>query len=429
LKEDHVKVGLRKRLPLGVAALAIVSLTAGPVMAANPIVPTGVTGALAGQGATFPALLYKSWMASFSQLYPSSFSPTGDSSKGLVWSYNSIGSGAGKKAFYSSDARKPSQLFSASDALLSDAEKTSITTGVGSFVMIPMALGPEAVVYNLPNLRQKISSTSTTTRAATLYLDGPTLGKIYAGIITRWNDPFIKALNPLIVNLPNTRIVPVYRSDGSGTSFIFTTYLLKVSPPWRTALGGKPSQTMADKISTLASKARAVGAPGNEGVSSTVAFTQGAIGYVELGYAFQLGLKYAWMRTGDTNKKYFVPPTTSGAQAAAATAFAAGTANDPVNPPTSDSNAFLQPVNQKGATSYPISGYTWVLLYGDYKGANDPGLADAQATVAFWQWALSPTGGQARMTKLGYAPLPTAIAAEATAQLHTIKYNGSVIWP
>ena len=424
-----MNVGLRKRLPLGVAALTIVALTAGPVAAADPIVPNGATGALGGQGATFPSLLYKSWMATYSQLNPGAYNQTGDSSKGLVWSYNAIGSGAGKKAFYSTDARKPSQLFSASDALLSNAEQTSITSTVGSYVMIPMALGPEAVVYNLPNLRQKISKTSTTTRAATLYLDGPTLGKIYAGIITRWNDPFIKSLNPLIVNLPNTRIVPVYRSDGSGTSFIFTTYLSKVSPPWRVALGGKPSQTMADKIGTMASKANAVGAPGNEGVASTVTFTRGAIGYVELGYAYQLGLKYAWMRTGDPTNKYFVPPTTSGAQAAAAAAFAAGTATDPVNPPTSDANTFFQPVNQKGRTAYPISGYTWVLLYGDYKAANDPGLADAQATVAFWQWALSPSGGQARMTALGYAPLPTAIAAEATAQLHTIKYNGSVIWP
>jgi phosphate transport system substrate-binding protein len=429
LKEDHVKVGLRKRLPLGVAALVLASLTAGPVLAANPVVPTGDTGSVAGSGATFPALLYRSWMASFSRLHPATFDPTGDSSKGLVMSYNPVGSGAGKKNFYGTDARKPSQLFSGSDALLSDAEKASIASTVGAFQMIPMALGPEAVVYNLPNLRQKVSATSTTTRAATLYLDGPTLGKIYAGLITRWNDPFIKALNPLVVNLPGSRIVPVYRSDGSGTSFIFTTYLLKVSPPWRTALGAKPSQTMADKIGTLASKANAVGAPGNEGVASTVSFTRGSIGYVELGYALQLGLKYAWMRTGDTNKKYFVPPTTSGAQAAAAAAFAAGTANNPVNPPTSDANTFLQPVNQKGATSYPISGYTWALLYGDYKGANDPGLAKAQATVAFWQWALSPTGGQALMSRLGYAPLPVSVATQATAALHQIKYDGSVIWP
>jgi phosphate transport system substrate-binding protein len=422
-----VKVGLGRRLPLGVAALVIAGLAAGPVMAAGPAIPMGATGGIAGSGATFPSLLYKSWMASFSQLYPGTFSPTGDSSSGLVLSYNAVGSGAGKKNFYGSDARKSSQLFSASDALLSDAEKSSITSGVGAYQMIPTALGPVAIVYNLPNLRQKVSKTSTTTRAATLYLDGPTLGKIYAGQITRWNDAAIKALNPLIVNLPSSQIRPVYRSDGSGTSFIFTTYLLKVSPIWATALGGKPSQTMADKISTLPSKARAVGSPGNEGVASNVTFNRYTIGYVELGYAYQLGLKYAWMRTGDTLKKYFVPPTTSGAQAAAAAAFKAGTATDPVNPPTVDSNTFFQPVNQKGATAYPISGYTWVLLYGDYKGANDPGLADAQATVAFWQWAL--TVGQGKMSQLGYGPLPAAVAAESLAALHQIKYDGTAIWP
>jgi phosphate transport system substrate-binding protein len=424
-----VKVGLKRRLSLGIVTLALASLTATPVMAANPTIPTGETGSVAGSGATFPTLLYKSWMATFSRLNPATFDPSGDSTKGLVMSYNAVGSGTGKKNFFGSDARKASQLFSGTDSLLSEAEKTSITTAVGAYEMLPVALGPIAVVYNLPNLRQKVSKTSTKTRAATLYLDGATLGKIYAGTITRWNDPVIKALNPLVVNLPSSRIVPVYRSDGSGTSFIFTTYLLKVSPTWRTALGSKPSQTMADKISTMPSKARAIGAPGNEGVGSTVAEVRNSIGYVELGYALQLNLKYAWMRTGDTAKKYFVPPTTSGAQAAAAAAFTAGTANNPVNPSTVDAGTFLQPVNQKGATAYPISGYTWVLLYGDYKGANDPGLAKAQANLAFWQWALSPTGGQARTTKLGYGPLPASIAAAATARLHAITYNGSAIWP
>ncbi len=184
---------------------------------------------------------------------------------------------------------------------------------------------------------------------------------------------------------------------------------------------------MADKISTMASKSRAIGAPGNEGVASTVAFQKYSIGYVELGYALQLGMKYAWMRTGDTMHKYFVPPTTSGAQAAAAAAFKTGTATDPVNPPTSDANTFFQPVNQKGATAYPISGYTWVLLYGDYGVGNLAPIQDAQAIVAFWQWAL--TSGQPLMSRLGYAPLPPTVAAESLAQLHQIKYSGTVIWP
>jgi phosphate transport system substrate-binding protein len=425
-EEVPVNLKVRRRLALGVASLAIVGLTAGPVMAASPTLPTGATGDVAGSGATFPVLLYRSWAATFSRLNPATFDQTGDKTKGLVMSYNGVGSGAGKRNFYGSDARKPIQLYSGTDALLTDAEKKSID-GIGGASMIPVALGPVAVVYNVPGLRQKISATSTTTRAATLYLDGPTLGKIYAGQITKWNDAAIKALNPLVVNLPSSSIRPVYRSDGSGTSFIFSTYLLKVSPTWKVALGNKPSQTMADKISTLPSKTRAVGSPGNEGVASTVAETKGAIGYVELGYALQLGLKYAWMRTGDTTKKYFVPPTTSGAQAAAAAAYRAGTANDPVNPATVDAGTFLQPVNQKGATAYPISGYTWVLLYGDYGVGNLAPIEDAQAIVAFWQWAL--TSGQSLMSRLGYAPLPPTVAAESLAQLHTIQYNGAAIWP
>jgi phosphate transport system substrate-binding protein len=177
----------------------------------------------------------------------------------------------------------------------------------------------------------------------------------------------------------------------------------------------------------MPSKANAVGAPGNEGVSATVSQDTGAIGYVELGYALQLGLKTAWMKTGDTGKQYFVPPSITGAQAAAAVAYKAGTADDPINPGTVESGSFYQPVNQKGATSYPISGYTWVLLYGDYKGANDPGLGKSQAIVAFWAWALS--SGQSTMGRLGYAPLPPNVRTAATAALHTISYNSTKIWP
>jgi len=320
-------------------------------------------------------------------------------------------------------------MFSGSDALLANSDKAAITAaGINSFLMLPSALGPVAIVYNLPGLKQKVSSTSTSTRAATLYLDGATLGKIYAGLITKWNDKAIKALNPLIVNLPGTTITQVYRSDASGTTFIFTSYLNKVSTPWHSALNYQPSKTLADKISTMASKRTAVGAPGNEGVAATVTQTRGSIGYVEIAYANQLGLKYAWMRTGDTNHKYFVPPSIYGAQAAAAAAVAGGTALNPVNPGTIESGTFYQPVNQKGATAYPISGYTWVLLYGEYKGSNDPGLANTQAIVAFWYWAFSASGGQATMSALGYGPLPPSVAAADRQQLTNIKYNGEQVW-
>jgi phosphate transport system substrate-binding protein len=422
-------VKFRKPIALAIATLAVVSMTANPVLAAAPVLPTGETGDLAGSGATFPALLYKSWQAAFARKYPAVFDAGGDKTKGLVASYSAVGSGAGIKNFYGADARKATEMFGASDALLGDADKTAITTAVGSFVMIPTSLGPIAVVYNLAGLKQKISKTSTKTRAATLYLDGPTIGKIFSGDIKKWNDAAIKKLNPLIVNLPGLAIEPVYRSDGSGTTFIWTSYLNKVSPIWKTALGNAPSKTLADKVATMKSKSTAVGAPGNEGVSVTVAGDRGSIGYVELGYALQLGLKYAWVRTGDTAHAYYAAPTVSGAQHAAAVAYQAGTANDPINPGTIESKSFYQPVNQKGATSYAISGYTWVLLYGDYKGTNDPGLGKTQALIAWLDWALSATGGQALMSRIGYAPLPPSTAAQAIAQLHTIKYNGTVVWP
>ena len=421
---------LRRRVALAVATLAMVTMTANPVLAADPVLPSGETGDLAGSGATFPALLYKSWQSAFSRKYPAVFDAGGDKTKGLVMSYSSVGSGAGIKNFYGADARKPTEMFGASDALLGDADKTAISAAVGSYVMIPTSLGPVAVVYNLSGLKQKISKTSTKTRAATLYLDGPTIGRIFSGDIKKWNDAAIKKLNPLITNLPSLAIEPVYRSDGSGTTFIWTSYLNKVSPIWKTALGNNPSKTFADKVATMKSKSTAVGAPGNEGVSVIVSTDRGSIGYVELGYALQLGLKYAWVRTGDTSRVYYVAPSVSGAQRAAAVAYKAGTADDPINPGTIESKSFYQPVNQKGATSYPISGYTWLLLYSEYKGtSNDPGLGKTQALIAWVNWALSSTGGQALMSKLGYAPLPPSTAAEAIAQLHLIKYNGVVVWP
>ncbi len=419
----------RKRLALAVATLAMVSVTANPVLAADPVLPTGETGDLAGSGATFPALLYKSWESAFARRYPAVFDAGGDKTKGLVMSYSAVGSGAGIKNFYGADARKPTEMFGASDALLGNADRTAIQGAVGDYIMIPTSLGPVAVVYNLAGLKQKISATSTKTRAATLFLDGPTIGRIFSGDIKKWNDPAIRKLNPLIVNLPGLAIEPVYRSDGSGTTFIWTSYLNKVSSTWRAALGDAPSKTLADKIATMKSKSTAVGSPGNEGVSVTVAGDRGAIGYVELGYALQLGLKYAWLRTGDSPRAYYVAPSASGAQHAAAVAYKAGTADDPINPGTIESKSFYQPVNQKGATSYPISGYTWILLYRDYKGGNDPGPGKTQALIAFLNWALSATGGQALMARIGYAPLPPSTAAQAIAQLHTIRYNGTVVWP
>jgi phosphate transport system substrate-binding protein len=413
---------IRRLLGLGVMTLAVASLSVGPVAALTPpTVPDNVNN-LGGSGATFPALLYRAWGANFTRAHPSA---------NIAFTYNAVGSGAGIKNFYGSDARKESQLFSASDAQLLDADKAAITGAVGSFYMIPMALGPVAVVYNLPGLKQRISGNPTSPnykkyRTANLYLDGATLGKIYAGIIQKWNDPAIRKLNPLIVNLPGGSITPVFRSDSSGTSFIFTSYLNKVSATWTQALGGKPSKTLGDKISTMASKARAVGASGNEGVSAAVDDVRNSIGYVELGYALQLGLTAAYMRTGDSPKAYFVPPTVAGAQAAAAAAYKAGTANDPVDPGTIESGAFYQPVNQKGSTAYPITGYTWILVYGDYKGSNDPGLAKAQATIAWLYYNL--TSGQFSMARLGYAALPQSAAQAAISDLQKVKYAGQVIW-
>jgi len=333
----------------------------------TPTVPSGnVT--LQGAGATFPAPLYGTWFEAFSAKYPN-----------IQIDYQANGSGAGIKAI-----TQQTVDFGASDAPMKDEEIAAVPSGA-KILHVPTALGAVVIIYNLPGVD-------------TLQLDAANVAGIYLGTITKWNDPAIAANNPG-VTLPATDILVVHRSDGSGTTNAFTTYLDTVSPDWHSQVGkGKEVKWPTG-----------VGAQGNDGVASGVKQTEGAVGYVELNYATTAKLTSAKLKNADGN---FVPGSTAGVTAAAEAAvdsFPADFRQAPI-------------INGAGADTYPIASYTYILIYQDQKD-----LAKAQALVAFLQWAL--TEGQTTEQSLGYAPLPAPVQQKALDELHTVTVGGTPVWP
>ena len=328
--------------------------------------PAGRTGAvdLTGAGATFPYPLYSKWFADYA------------SQKGVKINYQSIGSGGGIRQL-----SEQTVDFGASDAPMTDAELAKAKGG--AVLHVPTVIGAVALIYNLPGLKEP------------LRLDGGTLADIYLGTIRKWNDSRLAALNPG-VTLPNTDILVVHRSDGSGTSFIFTDYLATVSAKWQQGPGkGKEVQWPTG-----------LGAKGNEGVAGQVKQTPGAIGYAELAYARQNALPVASVRNANGE---FVTPTIESATAAAAGAAASLPANTDYR---------ISIVNAKGAGAYPITSFTWILLY-----RNQPDAAKGQKLIDFLTWAL--TDGEKQAGSLDYAPLPAAMAQQLVERLKTIKVGGA----
>jgi phosphate transport system substrate-binding protein len=331
-----------------------------------PTVPTGSVS-LTGAGATFPAPLYQVWFEKYGALYPN-----------IKIDYTSNGSGAGIKAITDQTVD-----FGASDAAMKDSEIAALPAGT-TIVHVPTALGAVVLIYNVPGVTE-------------LKLDGPTAAGIFLGKITVWNDPAIAAQNPG-TTLPSSNIVVVHRSDGSGTTNAFTSYLAAVSPDWKSGPGvGKDVKWPTG-----------VGAKGNEGVSATVKQTPGSIGYVELQYATQANLPSASLKNADGNYvQGSVDGVTAAAEAAAST-FPADFRQAPI-------------INGAGATTYPIASYTYLLVYQDQKDQ-----AKGQAMVAFMYWAL--TDGQPQEKALGYAPLPTSVQQKTIDNLHTFTFGGAPIW-
>ena len=299
---------------------------------------------ISGAGATFPYPIYAKWADAYKK------------ATGVGLNYQSIGSGGGIKQI-----KAKTVTFGASDMPL----EASDLDGAG-LLQFPTVMGGVVPVVNLPGIQP-----------GEIVLDGATLAKIYLGEIQKWDDAAIKKLNPG-VKLPSTAFAVVHRSDGSGTSFIFTDYLSKVSPEWKSKVGA----------STSVQWPTGLGAKGNEGVAGQTAQTQGAIGYVEYAYAKQNKLIYTKMinSAGKT-----VAPTADSFQAAAANADWVGTPGFRV---------IL--TDEPGAGSWPISGATFILVY---KKPDDP-AATAEA-LKFFSWAYDH--GSAMAEELDYVPMPESV--------------------
>ncbi|MDB4886069.1 MAG: Phosphate-binding protein [Gemmatimonadetes bacterium] len=351
------------RLPLYLVALSLAAACGDGSRkeAGTPAQQATTSGSdLTGAGATFPNPLYSRWFADYAK------------ATGVKINYQPIGSGGGIRQL-----SEQTVDFGATDAPMSDAELAKAKGG--PVLHIPTALGAVVVTYNLPGLTQPVK------------LDGPTIAAIFQGQITRWNDPRIAALNPGL-QLPASDLLVVHRSDGSGTSYVFTDYLAKVSPAWATKPGrGKEVQWPVG-----------LGAKGNEGVAGQVKQTPGAIGYVELAYATQNKLATAELKNANGE---FVAPTIASVTAAAAGAAAS-------LPPTTDYRVSV--VDAAGAGVYPISSFTWIIVYQKQADA-----AKGKKLTDFLRWAI--TEGQSRSAALDYAPLPEAMRTGLTQRIGTIQ--------
>lgn len=338
-------------------ALAILTL-AGPAAAQVK---------LNGAGATFPYIIYQDWMITYNKAHPD-----------VQLNYQSIGSGGGIRQF--SDGTVD---FGATDAPMKDSAIAAINSNV---LHIPTVLGGDVPTYNLADVK------------TTLRFTPDVLADIFLGKITKWNDARIAAANPG-VTLPNADIVVVHRTDGSGTTFIWTDYLSKVSPEWEQKVGRGTSVNWPVGL----------GGKGNEGVTATVQQTPGAIGYVELGYAMANKLPAGIVR----NKagKFITPALESITAAAAGAMQTMGAGTD----------FRVSITNADGATAYPIASFTWFLLHKQYTDA-----AKATALVKFVWWA--ETAGQLRAAPLGYAPLPPQLRPWIEARLKSITVDGRVAW-
>lgn len=321
---------------------------------------------LNGAGATFPAVIYSKWFDEYKNL------------TGVQFNYQAIGSGGGIKQITEGTVD-----FGATDGPMNDKQLDEAKSKQKTDILhIPTVMGAVVVAYNVPGV-------------SGLNLDGATLADIFLGKILKWNNAAIKKLNPKL-NLPNAAIVVAHRSDGSGTSFIFTDYLTKVSKEWETKVGKGTSVNWPVGL----------GGKGNDGVAGLVKQTEGAIGYVELAYAVQNKIAYANMK----NKAgKFVEATFESVSAAAE-----GAAK---NMPADLRVSITDP---DGKNSYPISGFTWLLVYQNMKNE-----AKANALVKFLKWAMGK--GQSFATGLYYAPLPKAVVKMCEKNIATITANGKKI--
>lgn len=314
---------------------------------------------LNGAGATFPEPLYIEWIGAFQELNP-----------GVTINYQGIGSGGGIEQF-----TKQTVDFGASDAPMTDEEIAAAEAAGGAEVLhIPTVFGAVVLAYNVDGVEQ-------------LKLDAETLAAIFLGTVDRWDDAKIAAVNPG-VTLPQQAIQVVHRSDSSGTTNIFTGYLAGISPQWEAQVGkGKEVQWPVG-----------VGAQGNDGVAAVVQQQAGSIGYIELTYALESGLRFASLKNKSGN---FVTPALESTSAAAAGA-------------TFPEDLRFSVSNSEAVSAYPIVSATWILVFDKMKDE-----AKVDALKAWLAWSL--TDGTGIAEELGYASLPEELRALALAKIDSIS--------
>jgi len=331
--------------------------------ASPPPPPAG--SALTGAGATFPNPIYGKWFSEYNK------------KTGIQINYQSIGSGGGIKQFTEGTVD-----FGATDGPMTETQLTAVQ---GQVLHIPTVLGAVVLTYNLP-----------AAGATPLKLDGTTIADIYLGKITKWNDRRLVAANPG-VSLPSQDIIVVHRSDGSGTSYIFTDYLSKISPEWKSKVGN------ANSVNWPAG----LGGKGNEGVTQQVKQSEGSIGYVELIYAISNQLSYAQVK--NATGAFIVPSLASVTAAAASATFA----------PNTDFRVSI--TDAPGADAYPISSFTWLLV--------KPDMADeakGRSLKGFLDWMVTDEAQQ-MAAELHYAPLPAPVAALVRERINALKAGGKPI--
>jgi phosphate transport system substrate-binding protein len=367
------------------SAVKTVEVEVTRVVAGTPVVETQIVQATAaspatalpagsilinGAGATFPFPLYSRWFYDYAYVDPS-----------VKFNYQSIGSGGGIKQI-----TEKTVDFGASDAILND-DQFKAAPGIQMF---PTVAGSEAIVVNLKG------PDGTTALDKPIKFPYTALADIFLGKITKWNDPVLTAANPDL-NLPDKDIIVVHRSDGSGTTFIFTDYLSSVSQEWKDTVGKGTSVKWPVGL----------GGKGNEGVYGTVAQNEGAIGYVELAYAVQ---NNAVLNLVQNKANQYVQPSPESTQAAMSDF---GTA-------LGDKLA-ISIVDGPGEASYPIAGYTYILLYMDQQDC-----VKAQKLLQFFKWAYGPDGDK-DASDLKYIPLPQAVKDQVNAKLAQVTCQGKPI--
>lgn len=368
-------MSLFSRTRLGLVALASVTMlfaACGSASTANnggsgPACPS--TQGLTGAGSTFDNPLFTKQFS----VYPSA-------KCGIQVNYQSVGSGAGISQLLAGTVD-----FGATDSPMKDSDLAKSTSG--PILHLPITIGGVAMSYNVPGV-------------TSLQLTGDVIAKIYLNKITNWNDPAIAAINAG-VTFPNLAIAVAHRSDGSGTTGIFTHYLSVVSPDWSNGPGA----------GTTINWPTGLGGKGSDGVTAIVKQTKGAIGYVESGYAIVNNITVATVQNASGA---YVAPTLDAIKAAADNYLTTNAATIPA-----DLRFFI--VNAPGAASYPISGFSWVIVY---QNQSDSSKGQAVANMLFWQ----THDGQQYANALNYVQLPTSIVAKDVLQINAIKCGSSACY-